>query len=737
MGPPPLSPAKRALYGCFGYGLRAIDGLAGRYSPRIHSISTYLAGLIDQGRYAEVDALLGHATKKLFRPASSSTRPSRPRPAIGAVEIDAPTQRLDASGHIVRKEAWIYPSDDASLLVSVVIPCFNYGRYLEEAIASVRAQTVASREIIVVDDGSTEPATQALLERLSDAPDLRIIRQANQGLPSARNNGIAVARGEYVCCLDADDLIEPTYLECAIAVLSSDRAAGFAYPHVRMFGDVSETWETREFDIQQALVANFTAVSAVFRRDDWHEAGGYSPDMRGGFEDWEFWIRLSSLGRRGRVIKHPLFLHRRHGRTMTHDAKDRQEELHARIRSLNPGIFGNASLRRRIGRIAASSTAEDAPFAKLSGAIVKRNKPGLLVVVPWLRRGGAEVLMLSILRGCLQDWHVTIVTTEDDPQLMRDEFRSLGGDVFHLHGTIEPEHRLSFLRHLASSRGVTHVLSSSSAWFLSHLPQLKSGELADLRVANILHNEVPDSVFRAAVAAGQALDRHVAVSQRTVAALSAAGVTPERISEIANGIDPAPLREASLSRAATRGSHGVSPADRLLLWIGRFAPEKRPEAFAELVSALPETSAYRAIMVGEGPLEASVDAAIAKHGLGNRISRLGHRDHAEVIPLLAAADLLVLTSTFEGMPLVVLEALAAGCPVAATNVGDISRVVRPGWNGLLVDPGDPLTLAKAIPACLPELSGAARRAAVQDEFNASPYTLAAMQAAYVEMLKSL
>ncbi|HEV7256394.1 MAG TPA: glycosyltransferase [Bosea sp. (in: a-proteobacteria)] len=731
-----LASTRQVLYRGLACGLRIAASFAGVLSPRVKGSCAYLAGLIDQKRYAEVDALFGHVLRKLSRRIRSTS--GRRRTASGkAVVIDAATERFDAAGDIVGKEAWTYPSDDAARLVSVIIPCFNYGAYLEEAIASVRAQTISSCEIIIVDDGSTDPATHAVLDRLSSDPALRLVRQDNQGLPSARNNGIAIARGEYICCLDADDLIEPTYLECAISIFCADTSAGFVYSHVRMFGDVSDVWETGEFDIQQALFGNFTSVSAVFRRDDWREVGGYSPVMRGGFEDWEFWIRLSTLGRRGRVVHHPLFLHRRHGRTMTHDAKDRQEELQARIRTLNPQIFESTALRRRIGQVVGKPIDDAYPFAQLTSAIAEPNKPGLLVVLPWLRRGGAELLMHSVLRGCLPDWHVTIVTTEDDPHLMTDEFKTVTGEIFHLHGTIDPKDRLTFLRHLAVSRGVTHVLASSSAWFLSSLSRFKDGEMAHVRVANILHNEVPDSVFRAAVAAGSTLDRHIAVSRRTAQALLAADVPSQRISEIENGIDPDAWQGAVAQRAMTRKGLGICDADKLLIWIGRFAPEKRPEAFVDVVAALRENGGYRGLMIGEGPLEKSVDSAIAKRGLAAHVERLGHRARDEVGALVAAADMLVLTSAFEGMPLVVLEALAVGCPVAATDVGDISSVVQAGINGVLVDPAQPSALAGAVASFMSGFEGDDRRARIREQFVKGPHTLATMQALYVQMLKAL
>ncbi len=494
-------------YVALRFFLTGIDRIAGRRSLKIRTSSRYLIRLIDQRRFGEVDALLAHAVRKLKRTGADAARIEQ-MPRWGTTVIDAATQRLDAAGSVVAKRSWIYPGTQASILVSVVISCYNYGRYLPDAIASARAQTVTSREIIIVDDGSTDPETIELIGELHGASDLRILCQENGGLPSARNAGIAVANGEFICCLDADDMLDATYLETAIAKLLTDRAAGFVYPYVRYFGDVDDIWgDVHEFAIDEALIANFTAVTAVFRRDDWAEAGGYAPEMRGGFEDWEFWIRLACLGRRGRVLRQPLFLHRRHGRTMTSEAKERSDELRGIIRARNPAAFANRTLRRRLKLLVPPGRGA---LARLSAAFSQGPLPGLLVVVAWARRGGAEVLLLSILRALSSRWRIVFVTTETDPHAMTDEFRSVTREVFHLSGTVDPADRMEFLSHLCRTRGVTHGLSSASTWLLTALPELTAS--FPLRWVHITHADVPDTVFRAAVAAGAAVDKHVAVS---------------------------------------------------------------------------------------------------------------------------------------------------------------------------------------------------------------------------------
>ncbi|MGO4665157.1 glycosyltransferase [Bosea sp. 2RAB26] len=734
MAGPDIPWAKRLQHRLLAGILRIVDVAAGPFSPRLRGVTRYLAGLVDQGRHAEVDVLMAQGARKIMSRVLPGRGDCRAR-RRDRIVIDARSQRFDAAGAVIAKPA---PAVQPALLASIVIPCFNYGRFVVEAVRSAQAQTVASIEVIVVDDGSTDPSTVAVLDRLAADGEITLIRTVNQGLPAARNSGIAAARGEYICCLDADDLIEPVYLEATIALMRTDSSVGFAFSHVRFFGDVEETWETRDFDIDEALVSNFTAVSAVFRRDDWEAAGGYAPIMRGGFEDWEFWIRLSALGRRGRVIRHPLFLHRRHGRTMTHDAKDMQEELQSRIRTLNPVVFGDARLRARIRAVAGQPGPVEDRLADLTHAIRRMDKPGLLVVAPWLRRGGAEGVLLSALAGLAASWHVVLITTEADDHLMTGAFRAVSPEIFHLDGILDEEHRAAFVAHLVASRRVTHVLSSGSAWFLKNLPALAAQTPGGLKAANIIHNEVPDSVYRAAIAAGSALGIHIAVSGPVKRSLRAAGVAPDRIVHIANGIDAVPFVRAASRRATLREAMGLSPATRLLVWIGRMGVEKRPEAFVGIVARLAPDGALRAVMAGDGPLGPEVDRAIQRHGLGDVIVRRGHVNPAEVAELLAAADMLVLTSAVEGAPLVVLEALATGCPVAVTRVGDVPTIITDNENGVLCDPVEPLALADAIVRAFTQgLHADPSRDRIQMRFMAGDRTQAAMAARYEAVLRGL
>src|SRR5262245_33185117 len=101
--------------------------------------------------------------------------------------------------------------------ISVVVPCYNGGRFLDRLLGSLASQTFRSFEIVVVDDGSTDPDTHARLARLGG--DVRVVCQSNRGLPGARNTGFRKARAPLVLPLDCDDALEPEFLQKAVHTL--------------------------------------------------------------------------------------------------------------------------------------------------------------------------------------------------------------------------------------------------------------------------------------------------------------------------------------------------------------------------------------------------------------------------------------------------------------------------------------------------------------------------------------
>lgn len=198
-------------------------------------------------------------------------------------------------------------------LISIVVLCHNYGRYLAEAIDSALAQHYPATEVIVVDDGSTDDSLE-VASRYGDR--VRVLTQENQGLARTCNRGAREATGELFVFLSADDRLEPTYVSELSAALGRQPEASFAYCSARLFGAESGVMPSRPFSAFSLIRGrNYINGSALTRRADYLDAGGYPEDLgEGAFDDWDFWLTMLERGHRGTYFSEPLLHWRRHAR---------------------------------------------------------------------------------------------------------------------------------------------------------------------------------------------------------------------------------------------------------------------------------------------------------------------------------------------------------------------------------------------------------------------------------------
>ncbi len=185
----------------------------------------------------------------------------------------------------------------SKIAVSVIIPCYNQGEFVLEAIASVESCQDAIYEIVIVNDGSTSPVTQKVLTYLQEK-GYQVIEQSNQGLAAARNTGIKKAQGRYILPLDADNRIKPAYITEAVAILDEHPEVGVVYGNAELFGEKTGIVEVPDFDINRLVAGNYIDACAVFRRTVWQDCGGYDSHIprKLGYEDWDFWLGAAEKG---------------------------------------------------------------------------------------------------------------------------------------------------------------------------------------------------------------------------------------------------------------------------------------------------------------------------------------------------------------------------------------------------------------------------------------------------------
>lgn len=200
--------------------------------------------------------------------------------------------------------------DNAPVRVSVVVPCFNHGKYIPEMLQSVLDQTYPFLEIIIVNDGSTDD-TATILNRIR-SKKVTVFHTANHGPAHARNLAITHARGDLIVNLDADDKIAPDFLRRCTEIMDAHPEAGIVYSNVQLFGAINEPFNIPDYTFEGMLRSNCIVANACFRKSDWEKTEGYAISLTNGYEDFDFWLSIIELGRKVRKIEEPLVFYRRY-----------------------------------------------------------------------------------------------------------------------------------------------------------------------------------------------------------------------------------------------------------------------------------------------------------------------------------------------------------------------------------------------------------------------------------------
>lgn len=224
-------------------------------------------------------------------------------------------------------------------LVSVIIPCYNHGQFIDDAVDSILAQTYTDYEIIIVNDGSTDEQTNEILKNYNK-PKTKVYSIVNRGLPEARNYGISKAKGQYILTLDADDLFRETFIQKAVEILDTNENIGIVSSYLEAFGKFSLINSTfKSGGVENFIIENNTVSCAMFRKICWQQAGGYNKNMIHGMEDWDFWVNITKRAWLVFIIPEPLFLYRQHQISMSTNTQANKPEMYRQLVKNNIDVY--------------------------------------------------------------------------------------------------------------------------------------------------------------------------------------------------------------------------------------------------------------------------------------------------------------------------------------------------------------------------------------------------------------
>lgn len=185
-------------------------------------------------------------------------------------------------------------------LISIIVPCYNQGQFLDECLSSVYNQKNTDWTCIIVDDGSTDETNKKAQEWIEMDTRFKYYHKVNGGLSSARNFGIARSSSKYILPLDADDKLNANLISEFYNVLKISLEPDLVYFDVEFFGIKNGVYKLPEYDYKTLLTQNCFIAGSIFAKKIWTESRGYDTSLEA-FEDWDFWIR--SLSPESEVIK--------------------------------------------------------------------------------------------------------------------------------------------------------------------------------------------------------------------------------------------------------------------------------------------------------------------------------------------------------------------------------------------------------------------------------------------------
>ncbi|MCL4741561.1 MAG: glycosyltransferase [Phycisphaerales bacterium] len=619
--------------------------------------------------------------------------------------------------------------------VSIVTPFFNTPpSVFDETARTVFRQSLQNFEWLIVNDGSADAEALAGLDRFRAAdPRVRVVDLSrNSGPSAARNAGFAAARAELVFQLDADDLIEPTALEKLAWFLHSNPHLSFAHGFEVGF-DAQQYLYPLGFNNGPAFLRECLCGghAVMVRRDAHARVGGYDESIRGGMEDWEFWLRCADAGLWGATVPEYLSWYRRrenHGAAWENwDGAERQRAFERRLRERFPALFaGRFPTPEPRPPLPYETIRERAPFANP----LARSAPRVLMILPWLRMGGADRWNLDLTRLLTRrGYEVTICTTleNDDPWL--PAFAEFTPDIFSPHRIARLADHPALIRHLIESRRPDAVIISNSEFGYRLLPYLRAHCPGP---AYLDYNHMEEEYWnngghpRSGAGWQSLLDLSVVSSDHLRGWMASRGAERERIEVCYTSIDAEAWRPMPDDRRRIRDELGVPDDQCLILFSGRLCAQKQPRVLAEAIRRLAaRTSAFVALVVGDGEDRPWLERFIDANRLGDRIRLLGERPAHDMPAINAACDVFFLPSQWEGIALSVYEAMATGLTVVGAIVGGQAELVTPD-TGILIEKGTEEQEAERYADALEQLvrdphlrarMGAAARERVRERFR--------------------
>lgn len=567
-------------------------------------------------------------------------------------------------------------------VISIIIPIYNGGEYLNQTINSVLNQTYPLYEVLIIDDGSTDKNTLNIIDEVEKKDDrIFVYHKENTGVSSSRDFGAQKTNksSNYFVFLDCDDLLEPTFLETTYFSLLSHPECSWAYTDNVGFGNNKYIWQ-RYFNFDIMKRENILVNTALIRKKDFFEVNGYQLREKSVYEDWNLWLKLLKNNKKPVHLNHFGFWYRRSDIGELTKAKKSNEKKAEKI------------IKETVKNINNYVDAVQYPYYNYNWDGIEQikdivypqykqnDKIKILMCIPWMVMGGADKFNLDLIKLIDKSkYEVSIIITQPTEYKWRQLFEQECLEVFDLTTFIDHKYWNSFINYLIKSRNIDIFLNTNSTFGYASIPYIKS-TFPNLRIIDYIHMEEwynrNGGYSRDSKMVNDFIDKTLFCNKKSEQIYNEYfGICKDKTETVYIGVDHNKFNPEKFDKNYLKQKYQIPMNKYIISYICRIDYQKRPYLLLKIIKLLLESRKdFLFLVVGDGPLLKNIKNLARKEKISKYIKFLGATNTPEDI--YAMSDLTINCSIKEGLALTAYESLAMNVPVISSDVGGQSELIN-------------------------------------------------------------
>ena len=574
-------------------------------------------------------------------------------------------------------------------IISVIVPFYNSKKYIEQTIRSILNQTFPYYEVLIIDDGSKDKESLEKLERVKKLDKrIKVFHKNNEGLAATRDFGAAKSSEscEYLMFIDDDDLIEPTFLECAYWTLETNKDAAWAYSDSIGFEGQEYLWN-KYFDSEKLKKVNELISQSLVRKSDFKLVRGYELREKAVNEDWNFWLKLISKNKRPVHMSFYGQWYRRKSIGELQRSKDNRkrslEIINQTASKIKQKVEAIQYPRYNYNYDIIQEEVEDIIIPK---QMEENNKINILFIIPWMITGGADLFNLNLIKGLDKNkFSVTIITTEPNKNVLRQYFEKSEDNqelakVYDLTSFLDQKYWVAFINYIIQKDNINIILNSNSKTGYSMLPYLKS-KYPNIPIIDYVHMEEwynrNGGYSRYSAMYESVIDKTLVCNENGRKILiDYFKKNKDEVETVYIGVNEKEFNPSNYDKENLKNKYlGLEKDKKVLAYICRISEQKRPMLFLEIIAKLKEKRKdIKVFVVGDGNLLNKMKERAKKLHIYDDIIFTGNlQNTAEIYSI---SDVTINCSIKEGLALTSYESLSMGVPVISSDVGGQKELIK-------------------------------------------------------------